>query len=70
VPIRDVRALAQAMSDAPGRDELSAAAMRKAAAQFTIERSAGIYLEVLAATAAESAKAPQFTEAPARPQTA
>jgi glycosyltransferase involved in cell wall biosynthesis len=70
VPIRDVRALAQAMSDAPGRDELSAAAMRKAAAQFTIERSAGIYLEVLAATAAGSAKAPQFTEAPASPQTA
>lgn len=70
VPIRDAKALALAMDDAPRRDRLPTVAMRKAAAQFTIERSAGIYLEVLEATAAMSAKISQFTDSPACPKAA
>ena len=61
VPIRDVAALATAMRAAPRRDEVSVAAMKETAAQFTIERSAVLYLDVLAATAAGSS-VPVWTE--------
>lgn len=61
VPIRDVAALAQAMRDAPGSEEVPVAAMQQAAAQFTIERSAELYVDVFAATLERSA-APVWTE--------
>jgi glycosyltransferase involved in cell wall biosynthesis len=55
VPIRDVAALARAMREAPRRDEVPTETMRQAALQFTIERSAGLYLEVMASTGAGAA---------------
>ncbi len=61
VPIRDVPALASAMRSAPRREDVPVTAMREAVAQFTVERSAALYLDVLAATAAEAA-APVWTE--------
>lgn len=51
VPIRDSRALAAAMRDAPARDRVPVEAMRAKAAQFTIERAAGPYLDALSAAA-------------------
>lgn len=51
VPIRDYQALADAMSEAPHGDELKVRAMRRMAAEFTVERSAGLYVGVFAATA-------------------
>lgn len=61
VPIRDIAALAEAMRDAPGSVEVPVAAMQQAAAQFTIERSAELYVDVFAATL-ERAAAPIWTE--------
>lgn len=57
VPIRDVQALSEAMKSAPERDEANAAAMRAVAAQFTIESSAKLYIDVFASTMARSAAA-------------
>ena len=57
VAIRDVRDLANALDAAPGRHSLMLPAMRTVAAQFTIERAAHLYVDVLAATAAARARA-------------
>jgi glycosyltransferase involved in cell wall biosynthesis len=51
VPIGDAAALAAAMRGAPARDAIPIEAMRAKAAQFTIERSAGSYLDALRAEA-------------------
>jgi glycosyltransferase involved in cell wall biosynthesis len=51
VPIGDAAALAAAMRGAPARDAIPIEAMRAKAAQFTIERSAGLYLDALRAEA-------------------
>jgi glycosyltransferase involved in cell wall biosynthesis len=51
VPIGDAAALAAAMRSAPARDSVPVEAMRAKAAQFTIERSAGPYLDALRAEA-------------------
>lgn len=61
VPIRDVAALATAMRAAPRLEDVPVAAMKETASQFTIERSAALYLDVLAATAAGVA-VPVWTE--------
>lgn len=53
VPIRDVAALARALETAPPRESMDVDAMRSMAAQFTIEHSSRLYLEVLAAAAAQ-----------------
>lgn len=49
VPIRDVAALADALCNAPRRDAIPRAAMRVAAARYTIEQSAHLYVNALAA---------------------
>lgn len=49
VPIRDAAALANAMRNAPRRDGIPRAAMRAVAARYTIEQSAHLYLNALAA---------------------
>jgi glycosyltransferase involved in cell wall biosynthesis len=54
VPVRDEAALSGAMRDAPRRDNVSVADMQAMAAQFTIERAAGSYLELLCAAASSS----------------
>lgn len=69
VPIRDAAALAQAMREAPSRDQVPVEAMREAAMQFTIERSAALYLEVMAATSADAA-APVWGELQPVPEAA
>lgn len=51
IPVRNAAALAAAMRDAPSRGSIPADAMRAKAAQFTIERGAGPYLEALSAEA-------------------
>lgn len=51
VPIRDLIALASALDNAGTRDSLPLASMFSVAAEYTIERSAGRYLEVLAMAA-------------------
>jgi glycosyltransferase involved in cell wall biosynthesis len=51
VPICDPAALAAAMRDSPPRDSVPVDAMRAKAAQFTIERAAGPYLDALSAAA-------------------
>jgi glycosyltransferase involved in cell wall biosynthesis len=48
VPIRDLSALANALENAGARESLPLDAMLSVAAQYTIERSAALYLEVLA----------------------
>lgn len=50
VPIRDYQALADAMSEAANPNDLTVRAMRCMAAEFTVERSAGLYVGVFAAT--------------------
>jgi glycosyltransferase involved in cell wall biosynthesis len=54
VPVRDLAALVRAMRDAPRRHTMPAADMQAKAAQFTVERAAKSYLEILAATSATS----------------
>ena len=49
VPIRDVAGLAKALHNAPRREALPRQAMRLAAARYTIEQSAHLYLNALAA---------------------
>lgn len=61
VPIRNVAELAQAMRDAPRAQDVPALAMQDAASQFTIERSAALYVDVFAATL-ERAAAPVSTD--------
>lgn len=56
VPISDAATLATAMRDAPGRDSVPVEAMRAKAAQFTIERAAGPYLDALSAAARSAIK--------------
>lgn len=58
VPIGDQAALAKAMAGAPSRGEVPAEAMRAKAAQFTVERAAGPYLEALKAAARSSIRSP------------
>lgn len=62
VPIRDVAKLAEALGNAPEREILPLATMRSAAAVYTIERSAHLYLEVLASAAATRSAAVGWTE--------
>lgn len=64
VPIRNSAALASAMRDAAAANDLPLEAMHSAAARFSIERSSGLYLDVLAATAAGS-EASRRTRRPA-----
>lgn len=52
VPIRNLPALANALEKAGTRESLPLDEMLSVAAQYTIEQSAGLYLEVLAAAAA------------------
>jgi glycosyltransferase involved in cell wall biosynthesis len=52
VPIRDLSALANALENAGTRQSLPLEEMFSVAAQYSIERSATLYLEVLAAAAA------------------
>lgn len=56
VPIRDVASLARALDNAGTRESLDLDAMLSVAAQYTIERSAVLYLDVLAAAAAPHIK--------------
>jgi glycosyltransferase involved in cell wall biosynthesis len=49
VPIRDVAGLARALHNAPRREALPRQAMRLTAARYTIEQSAHLYLNALAA---------------------
>ena len=51
VPISDPASLATAMRDSPARNSVPVDAMRAKAAQFTIERAAGPYLDALSAAA-------------------
>jgi glycosyltransferase involved in cell wall biosynthesis len=46
VPIRDLRALAEAMQAAPRKRDLDVSSMRAVAEQFVVERSAELYLNV------------------------
>ncbi|MEO6224929.1 MAG: glycosyltransferase [Sphingomicrobium sp.] len=56
VPIRDRSALAAAMDEAPARATVPVDAMRAKAEQFTIERAAGPYLDILSAAARSAIK--------------
>ena len=56
VPIADASALATAMRDAPSKESVPIEAMRAKAAQFTIERAAGPYLDALSAAARSAIK--------------
>lgn len=67
VPVGNVEALARAMFAAPRREDLPLAAMQSAAAEFTVERSAGFYLDALAVAAAaplRAAASPRETAEP------
>lgn len=63
VDIRDVAGLAQALENAPAPRELPLATMRSAASLYMIERSAHLYLPVLAAAAAGGSLSSDWTEA-------
>lgn len=52
VPVRDVHALANAMQAAPARCELDVRLMRAVAEEFSVERSADLYLQVFSSTVA------------------
>ena len=63
VDIRDVAGLAQALENAPIDRHLPLATMRSMASLYTIERSASLYLRVLAAAAAGRSVSSDWTEA-------
>lgn len=64
VPIRDVSALAQALQDAPRRHEVPTDVLRASAAQFTIERSAHLYIDVFAKTVTRLSAGPSIGAQP------
>ncbi|HSQ99211.1 MAG TPA: glycosyltransferase [Sphingomicrobium sp.] len=62
VPIRDLSALANALETAGPRESLPREAMLAVASQYTIERSARLYLEVLASAATSQVDRPPRIE--------